>query len=97
MINRTDATLQDVLSHVSSTEAFKLLPWCVSVAVPFCYISEATTMAVQQDKGISIISRPCPTAPEPEPHGLLVPGPSGLQLLHWQLPLCQCLPCQTSP
>ena len=30
MINQTDATLQEVLSQVSSTKAVKVLPWCVS-------------------------------------------------------------------
>ena len=77
MIDQTDATLQEVLSQASLTEAIKLLPWCISAAVPFCYISGATTMAAQQDEGIPIISGPCPTAPEPELHGLLVPGQSG--------------------
>ena len=33
-------------------------------------------MAAQQDEGIPIISAPCPTVPEP--HGLPVPGPSGV-------------------
>ena len=75
MINQTDATLQEVLSQMSSMEAIKLLPWCIYVVVPFCYISGAATVAAQQDKGISIISRPYPT--EPEPLGLLAPGPFG--------------------
>ena len=35
------------------------------------------TMAAQQDKGIPIVSRHYPTAPEPKPHGLPVTGPSG--------------------
>ena len=78
MINQTDATLKEVLSQASSTEAVKLLPWCISTVVPFYYISEATTMTAQQDKGISIVSRPHPTVPEPDPHGLLVPGPPGV-------------------
>ena len=34
-------------------------------------------MATQQDEGIPIISGPCPTVSEPEPPGLLAPGPSG--------------------
>ena len=66
MIDQTDATLQEVLSHVSSMEAIKLLPWCISMVVPLHYISEATTTAAQQEKGISIVSGPCPTVPEPE-------------------------------
>ena len=77
MINETDATLQEVLSLASTTEAIKLLPWCVSVVVPFHYIRRAAAMTAQQDEGISIVSGPCPTVPEPELHGLPVPGPSG--------------------
>ena len=77
MIDQTDATLQEILFQVSSTEAVKLLPWCISVVVSFCYISRDAAKAAQQDEGIPIVSRPCPTVPEPELHGLLVPGPSG--------------------
>ena len=33
-------------------------------------------MAIQQDEGISIISRPCPTVFQPEPCGSPVPDPS---------------------
>ena len=77
IINQTDATLQEVLSQVSSTEAIKLLLWCISAVVPFHYICGATTMATQQDEGIPIISGPCPTVPEPEPPWSLAPGPSG--------------------
>ena len=78
MINQTDATLQEVLSQVSSIEAIKVLPWCVSMAVPLHYIGKAATMAIHQDEGISIASEPCPTVPEPEPHSSLAPGPSGV-------------------
>ena len=78
MINQTDATLQEVLSLANSMEAIKLLPWCISVVVPFYYISEATTMATQWDEGISIVSGFCPTVPEPEPCGSPVPGLSGV-------------------
>ena len=79
MIDQTDATLQEVFSQASLMEVVKLLPWCISAVVPFCYIGRAITIAVQQDEGISIISNPCPTAsqPQPELHGLPVPGPSG--------------------
>ena len=76
VIDQTDATPQEVLSQVSSTEAIKLLPWCISATVPFHYISETTTTAAQQDEGISIVSKACPTVPEP--HSLPVPGPSGV-------------------
>ena len=82
MIDQTEATLQEVCSQVSSTESVMLLPWCVSMVVPLCYISEATTMAAHQDESISILSEPCSTMPEPEPepepHGSPVPCPSGV-------------------
>ena len=54
MIDQTKATFQEVFSKVSLTEAVKLLPWCISVAVPFHYISRAETTAAQQDKGIPL-------------------------------------------
>ena len=76
MIYQTNSTLHKVLSQVSSTEAIKLLPWCLSMVVPLLY--EVGTMAAQQDKGVSIVSGPYPIVPEPEPHGLLVLGPSGV-------------------
>ena len=69
MINQTAAALQEVLSQAGLTEAIKLLPWCVSAAVPLCYIREAATMAAQQDKGVSIASGSFPSVPESEPHG----------------------------
>ena len=77
MIDQTNSTLQEVLSKASSTEAIKLLPWCLSVVVPLCYISEAASVAAHQDESISIASEPCPTVLDPEPHGLPVPDPSG--------------------
>ena len=81
MTNQTDATFQEVFSQASLREVVKLLPWCVSVVVPFCYISGAVTIAAQQDKEFPTMSEPCPTASEPEPepetHGSLAPGPSG--------------------
>ena len=99
MIDQTDATFQEVFSQVSLTEAVKLLPWCISVAVPFHNISGPVTIAALQDEGIPTISQPCPTAsePEPEPHGSLAPGPSGVYFLHQELHLYQCLSYQTSP
>ena len=56
MINQTDATLLEVLSQASSMEAVKLLPWCISMAVPLLYTSNAASMAAHQDEGISIAS-----------------------------------------
>ena len=81
MINQTNTTLQEVLSQASSTEAITLLPWHISAVVSLHYISKAATMAVHRDEGISIASEPCPTVPEPEPHGSLGPGPSGVLTL----------------
>ena len=83
MINQSDATFQEVFSKAGSTEAVKLLPWCISAAVPFDYISRPATIAVQQDKGIPTVSEPYPTAsepepqPQPQPHGSPAPDPSG--------------------
>ena len=76
MINQTNATLKEVMSQESSTEAIKLLPWCISVVVPLHFISKAATMAAYQDEGVSIASEACPMATEPELHSSLVPGPS---------------------
>ena len=56
MINQTDAAFQEVFFQVSLTEAVTLLPWCISVAVPFCYISRAIATAAQQDEDVSTIS-----------------------------------------
>ena len=76
MINQTNATFQEVLLQASLMWAVKLLPWCVSAAVPFHYISRDTAMAAQEDEGIPIISGPCPMVPEPETCGSPVPSPS---------------------
>ena len=78
MVNKTDVTLQEVLSKASLMEAIKLPPWCVSVVVSFHYISWVVTMAAQLDEDVPIMSGPCPTMPEPEPHDSLVPSPSGV-------------------
>ena len=77
MVDQSDATFQEVFSQVTLTEAVKLLTWCISVAVPFHYISRAVISAAQQDEGVTNISKPCPTSSESEPHGSLAPGPSG--------------------
>ena len=83
MIDQDNATFWEVFSQASSTEAVKLLPWCISPAVPFCYISGAITTAAQQDEGIPNVPKLCYTASEPEPepepdhHGSLAPGSSG--------------------
>ena len=77
MIDQTDVTLQEVLSQVSSTEAITLLPWCISMAMPLCYISKSVSLVAHQDEGISIASESCPIVPESEPHSSPVSGPSG--------------------
>ena len=76
MIDQTNATFQEVFSRAGLMKAIKLLPWCLSAVVPFCYIRGEVSIATQQDKGIPTVSEPFPTASEPEPHGLPVPGPS---------------------
>ena len=70
---------QEAFSQVSLTEAAKLLPWCISVAVPFCYISGTITTAAQQDEGFPTTPEPCSTASElaPEPHCSWALGPPG--------------------
>ena len=57
-------------------ETIKLLPLCISAAVPFHYISRAITMAAQLDEGIPTESQLHPTTsePQPGPHGSPVPG-----------------------
>ena len=77
MIDQTDATFQEVFSQASSTKAVTLLPWCISAAVPFHYISRPVMIAAQQDEGIPTIFEHHLTASEPEPCGSPVPGPSG--------------------
>ena len=77
MTDQTDATFQEVFSQFSSTEAVKLLPWCVSLAVPFHYISGTMTTAAQQDENIPTVPQPCPTAPKPESYGSPTPGTFG--------------------
>ena len=67
MIKQTDATFQEVFSQVSLADSIKLLPWCISTAVPLCYVSGMMATAMQQDKDI-------PAASKPE--GSVAPGPS---------------------
>ena len=97
MLNQTDATLQDVLSQMSSMETIRLLPWCVSVVVPPHYIGQAATMATQQDEGISTISGPCPLCLSMSLKAHQFQVHLRFQPLNQQCPLHQCLPCQTSP
>ena len=67
MIEQTDATFQEAFSQASSADSIKLLPWCISMAVPLCYMSGTMATAMQQDEDISAAS---------EPEGSLTPGPS---------------------
>ena len=80
MIDQTDATFQEVFSQVGLMEAVKLLPCCISAAVPFQYISRTMTTTGQQGKDVSAIVMPCPTiskpVPAPESHCSPVPYPS---------------------
>ena len=70
MTQEGNATFQEVFSMVSSTDSIKLLPWCVSSAVPFCYMSEALATAVQQGENVQS------TTAAPKPEGSLAPDPS---------------------
>ena len=75
LLNQTEATFQEVFSLVDSMEAIKMLPWCVTAAMPLCYISRVVATSVQLVDSIPSMSEPCPTKPEPEPCGLPAPGP----------------------
>ena len=56
-------------------EAVKLLPWCISVVVPLCYISKAATMDAQQRMTASSpYLASAPPAPEPEPQFQSIQG-----------------------
>ena len=48
MTQEGNATFQEVFLRVSLTDSIKLLPWCVSSAIPLCYISEALVTAMLQ-------------------------------------------------
>ena len=70
MVKQADATFQEVFSKASLANSIKLLPWCISSAVPLHYMSGALATMLQQDKDIPATT----TASKPE--GLLAPGPS---------------------
>ena len=67
MIEQTDATFQEIFSQVSLADYIKLLPWCVSMAVPLFYMSRTMATAMQQDEDVPA---------ESEPEGSLTLGPS---------------------
>ena len=73
LLDQTDATFQEVFLQASLMKAIRLLLFCITVAVPFHYISGIVANVSQQDEGIPAMSEPHPT--EPDPHALLVPGP----------------------
>ena len=52
MTKEGNTTFEEVFSVASSTDSIKLLSWCVSSAVPFCYISEVLATAMQQGKNV---------------------------------------------
>ena len=70
MTQEGDATFQEVFSMASSTDAIKLLPWCLTSAVPFHYIGEALATAMQQGE-----NSPTTTA-APKVVGSMAGGPS---------------------
>ena len=67
MNEQTDPTFQEVFSHVSLADSIKLLPCCISVAVPIHYMRRTMATAMQQDEDIPAASKP----EDPPP-----PGPS---------------------
>ena len=67
MVKQKDATFQVVFSQESLADSIKLPPWCISSAVPLCYMSGVKATAMQQDEEV-------PAASDPE--GSPAPGPS---------------------
>ena len=51
MTKEVDTTFQVVFSQISSTDSVKLLPWCISSAVPLHYMNEVLATAAQQREG----------------------------------------------
>ena len=72
MAEETDATFQEVFSQASSTDMVKLVPWCISSAIPLCYMNEVLATMVQQREDIAVTT----TAPEPEGSQALAPSDS---------------------
>ena len=72
MAEEADATFQEVFSQTSSTKLVKLLPWCISSAIPLHYLNEALAMTVQQKEDIPVTT----TAPELEGSQILAPSDS---------------------
>ena len=69
MIQEGNATFQEVFSMVNFTDLIKLLPWCVSSAVPFCYVGEVLATTMQQGKMFNLL----PQHPSQRDHWLQIP------------------------
>ena len=68
MAEEADVIVQEVCSQVSSTNSMKLLPWCISSAVPLHYMNKALATAAQQEEDV--------------PATITVPKSEGSQALH---------------
>ena len=64
MAQEANATFQEVFTMVCLTDLIKPLPWCVSSAVLFHYMSEVLATTMQQDENVQT------TAAAPEPEGI---------------------------
>ena len=62
MAKEADTTFQGVFSQASSTYSNKLLPWCVSSAVPLQYMSKVLATTVQEEEDVPVVI----TVPDPE-------------------------------
>ena len=58
MIKQIDATFEEIFSQASSADSIKLLPLCISVAVPLYYMSKKMATAMQQDEVVPAASEP---------------------------------------
>ena len=87
--------LPEVFTMASLWKSIKLLPWCVSSAVPPHYISEALVVATWQGKNTP------PSAVAPKPYELPTLGSSQFSLSNWHSsspgPLLPDLPFVSTP
>ena len=80
MAQKGHATFKEVFAMTSIMESIKLLPWCISSAVPSQYISEALAATVQLGE-----NAPATTA-APKPKESTTQGPSGSPAHHSETP-----------
>ena len=70
MAKEAESTFKEVLPQTSLTNSVKLLPWCISSAVPLHYMNEALTTAVQWEEDVPM------TTTVPKPEGTQFPDPT---------------------